>query len=473
VDGQLNCFEWLTQKTFFVERVQHQFRLDDVARDVFHRALWEDDRDRFQQVHCQVADYFWQKSNQEVAPDSPPPERYNNPDWREYRVEFLYHLLFSRRADSQLQFLTHLLEARYFEQDELVRIPVEAVAAELDDPSQRRLPYTMQQFLLKVRPAVMYGWAVLEESPIDYEGNQTKLSLSKADIDQAVQVCLNPKQIETLTGLAKLAALFYKSKRCPQGQQLAWLLKAQAQAEQITTETDLKSISGVFHWEIGMALSALEQHKAAILSYDKVIKIAPHIHQAWCVQGIALFGLGLYEAAVVSYDRAIEIKPDYHEVWNAKGGALFMLGQNELGITSYDKAIEIKPDYHEAWNLRGHSLSERLGRNEEAIASYDKAIEIKPDYHEAWINRGDALFKLEQYEAAIASYDKAIEIKPDLHQAHYNKACCYALQDNRESAIASLQRAIELDKSYREMAKTDTDFDGIRDSEQFQALIGS
>jgi len=40
-------------------------------------------------------------------------------------------------------------------------------------------------------------------------------------------------------------------------------------------------------------------------------------------------------------------------------------------------------------------------------------------------------------------------------------------------AIASLQRAIELNAKYRERAKTDTDFDGIRDSEQFQALIGS
>jgi hypothetical protein len=48
----------------------------------------------------------------------------------------------------------------------------------------------------------------------------------------------------------------------------------------------------------------------------------------------------------------------------------------------------------------------------------------------------------------------------------------YALQDNQEPAIASLQRAIELNTKYREEAKTDTDFDGIQDNEQFQALIG-
>lgn len=438
VDGQLNCFEWLTQKTFFVERVQHQFRLDDVARDVFHGALWEDDRDRFQQVHCQVADYFWQKSNQEVDPDSPPPERYNNPDWREYRIEFLYHLLFSRRADNEAQFLTHLLEARYFRQDELVRIPLKAVAAELDDPSQRRLHHKMQQFLLKVRPAVMHGWAVLEESPIDYERNQTKLNLSKADIDQALKTCLNVKQIETLNGLAKFAALFYKSKRCPDGQQLEWLLKAQTQAEQITTEADLEFSSGLFLWKIGIALSKLGQHEAALANHDKAIKI----------------------------------KPDYPQAWSGRGFVLSELGQYEAAIASYDKAIEIKPDYYQVWNIRGFASS-ALGQHEAAIASFDKAIGIKSNYHEAWNNRGIALFTIGRHEVAIASFNKALEIKPDDYNAHYNKACCYALQDNREAAIESLQRALKLNAKYREIAKTETDFDRIRDNEQFQFLVGS
>jgi tetratricopeptide (TPR) repeat protein len=241
---------------------------------------------------------------------------------------------------------------------------------ELDEQQQGRLSYTILEFLGRVRPAVMYSWAVLEESPIDYEWHQTRGNLSTADINTAIEVCLNPQQIGALKGLAKFVALFYKSKRCPEGKQLDWLLEARTQAEQITTEADLEFSGGLFLWKIG----------------------------------IALFNLGQYE---------------------------------------------------------------------EAITSYDKAIEIQPDKYEAWYNRGVALSALGQQDAAIANYNIAIEIKPDYHKAHYKKACCYALQDNWEAAIASLQRAIELDASYREMAKTATDFDGIRDSEQFQSLIGS
>ena len=98
-------------------------------------------------------------------------------------------------------------------------------------------------------------------------------------------------------------------------------------------------------------------------------------------------------------------------------------------------------------------------------------MEIKPDLHEAWYNRGVALGNLGRYEEAIASYDRAVEIKPDYASAWYNKACCYGLQNQLEPALIHLQQAIILDPKYREMAKTDTDFDLLRDHPQFQALL--
>ncbi len=140
-------------------------------------------------------------------------------------------------------------------------------------------------------------------------------------------------------------------------------------------------------------------------------------------------------------------------------------------IASYDKALEIKPDLHEAWYNRGYALG-NLGRLEDAIASYDKALEIKPDDHEAWNNRGIALGNLGRLEDAIASYDKALEFKPDDPDSFYNKACCYALHSQIDQAIQNLQQAINLNPDkYREMAKTDSDFDSMRSDSRFQALI--
>jgi cell fate (sporulation/competence/biofilm development) regulator YlbF (YheA/YmcA/DUF963 family) len=47
------------------------------------------------------------------------------------------------------------------------------------------------------------------------------------------------------------------------------------------------------------------------------------------------------------------------------------------------------------------------------------------------------------------------------------------LQANIELAIADLKKAIELDPKYLELAKTDSDFDSIRNDDRFKALIQS
>ena len=82
------------------------------------------------------------------------------------------------------------------------------------------------------------------------------------------------------------------------------------------------------------------------------------------------------------------------------------------------------------------------------------------------------LKKLGRNEEAIASYDRALQIKPDLHEAWYNKACAYSLQNNIELALENLQKAIQINpEKYRELAKTDSDFENIRHDPRFQALI--
>lgn len=58
------------------------------------------------------------------------------------------------------------------------------------------------------------------------------------------------------------------------------------------------------------------------------------------------------------------------------------------------------------------------------------------------------------------------------YQNLLDKACCYALQGNIELAIENLQQAIHLSASRcRKEVKGNPDFDGIRNDEQFKALI--
>ncbi|MHC5719523.1 MAG: TPR end-of-group domain-containing protein, partial [Nostoc sp.] len=140
-------------------------------------------------------------------------------------------------------------------------------------------------------------------------------------------------------------------------------------------------------------------------------------------------------------------------------------------IISFDKALELKPDWYEAWKYRGITLR-KLERFQEAIASFNKAIKIKSDDYGDWNNQGYMLLKLRHCEDAIASFNKALELKPDYADAFYNRACCYALQGDIKAAIDNLQKAINLSpEQYLQMGKNDSDFDSIRENEQFQSLI--
>ncbi|BAZ38053.1 TPR repeat-containing protein [Calothrix sp. NIES-4101] len=220
----------------------------------------------------------------------------------------------------------------------------------------------------------------------------------------------------------------------------------------------------------GYALANLGRYEEAIAAYDKAVKIQPDDDGAWNNRGTTLAKLGRYEEAVTSFHEALQFKPDDHQTWYNRGNALANLGRYEEAITSYDQALQFKPDEHAAWNNRGNALVD-LGRYGEAIASYDQALKFKPDSHEAWNNRGYALWKLGKLEDAIKSYDKAIEINPEYANAFYNRACAYCILDNINLALQDLQTAINLDAEYREMAKTDTDFDSIRNNAEFEILI--
>jgi Uma2 family endonuclease/Flp pilus assembly protein TadD len=232
----------------------------------------------------------------------------------------------------------------------------------------------------------------------------------------------------------------------------------------------------------GNLLFKLGRYEEAIDSYDKALAIQLDFYEAWYNRSIALRKLERNEEALANYDKVLEIEPDDYWTWFNRGSTLLKLGRYQEAIASYDKALEINSDFPIAWYIRGRVLFYNLELYTEAINSFDKALKIELNNPAAWADRGLALYYLRQYEEAIASFNKAVEftqnddkalaVVPNIADTFYNKACCYAMQGNVEQVIETLQQAINLspDKC-REVAKTDSAFDSIREDERFQALI--
>ena len=371
-DEKLNCFDWLKQLDF-VESAQNYHRLDDVARDVFRRSFWQDYEEKFRQIHALLASYFEQKATNEVPTSSSPPDQYENPEWRKYTAEYLYHGLFAKRSDCEQKFFSHLFTSCYLDETEVVTIPFEAITAEAYLKDYSLLPYAARKFLTTIKPIFDYNCLVFDEERLinlvnkffkpvldeqldkannpdgwlnelikQYELDElldTNVDKIQLILQVSVQMFLDQVRTETkaplefcfrrldsLDGLAKFAALFYKSKHCPKSQQVDYLKRAQSQAERIATDTDPEFSSGLFLWSVGNELFNLSCYEEAIASYDQAVEFKPDNHQAWHNRGIALANLGRYEEAIASYDQAVEFKPDDHQAWYNRGIALANLG---------------------------------------------------------------------------------------------------------------------------------------------------
>jgi tetratricopeptide (TPR) repeat protein len=135
------------------------------------------------------------------------------------------------------------------------------------------------------------------------------------------------------------------------------------------------------------------------------------------------------------------------------------------------------PEDPNIWNRRGLIL-QKLERDnqaktsfEQAITNCDRILKRKPDDADIWFQKALALTLIHKYDGAITAYNQTVTIKPDFSNAWYNMACCYAQQNDLERAIQSLQQAIDLNSHCQEEAKTDSDFDPIREYPRFQTLV--
>lgn len=219
----------------------------------------------------------------------------------------------------------------------------------------------------------------------------------------------------------------------------------------------------------GNALLELQRDEEALTSFEKAVQIEVDFLEAWYNKGIVLRNLQRYEDAYASFERVTQLNFDFIDAWFNRGLASFNLKQYEEAVTSFDRVIQFKPDLAEAWLLRSSALRE-LQRYAEAFVCSDRCIQLNPDLPEGWVVRGVVLAKLQQHEEAITACDKAIQIKPDNPAGWYGKACCYALQGNVEVAVKNLKWSTDLDSKYREIAKTDSTFDAIRQDERFKHL---
>ena len=121
--------------------------------------------------------------------------------------------------------------------------------------------------------------------------------------------------------------------------------------------------------------------------------------------------------------------------------------------------------------LHGEVLSEYLADHEAAINSYEGAILLEPSKSEFYNGLGLAYYRQKDMSKALSSFIQASQVDPNDATARYNEACVLSILGRSQEALGSLKEAINLDPRLLKTAKSDNDFNNIKNSDQFKTLV--
>lgn len=220
-------------------------------------------------------------------------------------------------------------------------------------------------------------------------------------------------------------------------------------------------LSAELRHDIGAILSRLEQIS---------IELPPPKGRTLLSRGTAYSATKQYEKAIKAYSEAIRLEPGLMPAYHNRGLARRNSGHLETALDDFSKVIELRPDMVEGYCNRGQTYM-RLEKYERAIRDFNKVIEMDPEHVSAYWSRGASYHHLGQIEKAIEDFDEANRHEQDEPSRYYCQACAYSLMKKTDEAIASLKKAISLDKDFVESARTDKDFDNIRDDPRFKKLL--
>jgi quercetin dioxygenase-like cupin family protein len=181
--------------------------------------------------------------------------------------------------------------------------------------------------------------------------------------------------------------------------------------------------------------------------------------------GITAFGTNAYTGD--AGQRVVEehFERDNHQEMYVvlRGRATFTLGDDEIDAPA------------------GTIVFVRPGTKRGAIAAEDDtavlAVGAKPGviFEPApWedIFVANSYADLGNLEGARELMAEALEKNPEAWQGYFNAACLEARLGDRERALEHFERAVELEpEKAREFARTDSDFDSIREEPRFASMV--
>jgi tetratricopeptide (TPR) repeat protein len=143
---------------------------------------------------------------------------------------------------------------------------------------------------------------------------------------------------------------------------------------------------------------------------------------------------------------------------------------HESALGNINRIIKAYPEVSDAWGARAMVLV-RLGRFEESLGSFNSAISLNRKNTTSLKGKGMVLAGLGRHADAIKAFSRANRLQQGDAETLYCLSRLYAATTDKDRALRTLSMSVNIDSGYKEIAKTDKEFECLRGDGAFTDLV--
>lgn len=177
---------------------------------------------------------------------------------------------------------------------------------------------------------------------------------------------------------------------------------------------------------------------------------------------------GDYDKAIEVENACIEQNPENTAAYATRAITYLRKKEGEKALADINTAIDMDEPTTYLLYTRGR-INMLLGKKDEAIADFKTVASDTTETETAPY----ALFYLGEKQKAIETTDSLLKADDNKANINYNAACLYSLMNEKDTALKYLEQAFKINVAYTVYTKTDPDFDNIRETPEFKALIAT
>ena len=157
-----------------------------------------------------------------------------------------------------------------------------------------------------------------------------------------------------------------------------------------------------------------------------------------------------------------------NELYN-EAYTLFFSNEYASAINKANVLISEFPSNARGYNIRGIAKAYN-GDYDGGMKDIDKSLSIDESYGYARFNKALTYELYENMDEALKWYNKALEVE-DYVWSYYGISSIYGRRGDVANTMKYLNKAIQIDPGVKEVAKTEHDFDPVKNSEEFKRAV--